>query len=108
MDILDHIADYIKAELGADIFTDDRRAAFLVNFRLQYGKDRHYVHSLAAQQQQERLLRIFAAFRSGMLPRDIAGALGISERRVQQIIATTPMPSALPEIACLKDFAREG
>jgi len=27
MDILDHIADYIRAELGDNIFTDARRAA---------------------------------------------------------------------------------
>lgn len=106
MDILDHIADYIRAELGADIFTEARRADFMAQFRLEYGKDRHYVYSLAAQHQAERTRRIFAAFRKGMLPRDIAGEIGISERRVQQIIATTPMPP--PEIPCLKDFAPEG
>ena len=92
MDILDHIADYIKAELGADIFTDARREDFLVQFRLQYGKDRHYVYSLDSQQHVERVRAVFAAFRSGLTPREISQRVGLSQRRVQQIIARNPMP----------------
>lgn len=92
MDILDHIADYIKAELGADIFTDARRETFLVNFRMQYGKDRHYVYSLAAMTETERMRQIFAAFRQGLSTREISERVGVSQRRVQQVIARTPMP----------------
>lgn len=92
MDILDHIAEYIKAELGADIFTESRRETFLVNFRLQYGKDRHYVYSLAAKTETDRVRLIFHAFREGLSTREIAERVGVSQRRVQQVIARTPMP----------------
>jgi hypothetical protein len=92
MDILDHIADYIKAELGDDIFTDARRDAFLVNFRMEYGKDRHYVYSLSAKVESDRMRMIFAAFREGLSTRAIAERVGVSQRRVQQVIARTPMP----------------
>lgn len=92
MDILDHIADYLRAELGDDIFTDASREHFLVNFRMQYGKDRHYVYSLAAKHETERVRAIFAAFREGLSTRDIAERVGVSQRRVQQVIARTPMP----------------
>jgi len=92
MDILDHIADYIKAELGADIFTDAKREEFIVNFRLQYGKDRHYVYSLESKQHVERVSAVFACLRAGLTPREAGERLGISKRRVNQIMATMPMP----------------
>lgn len=92
MDILDHIADYIRAELGDDIFTDQKREFFLLNFRMQYGKDRHYVYSMAAKTETDRIAAIFKAFREGLPTREIAERVGISQRRVQQVIARTPMP----------------
>ena len=103
MDILDHIADYIRAELGDDIFTDARRADFLLNFRTDYGKDRPYIYSLAAitygpllglfaLHEAERVKRVMAAFKSQLTTREIAEREGISQRRVQQIVARTPMP----------------
>lgn len=91
MDILDHIADYIKAELGADIFTDARREDFLVNFRLQYGKDRHYVYSLDGFLHERRVREVFTAFRAGLTPREISERVGVSKRRVNQILATVVM-----------------
>lgn len=92
MDILDHIANYIRAELGDDIFTDERRADFLLNFRMAYGKDRHYVYSTAAMAENERVDRIMKHFKAQRTTREIAELEGISQRRVQQIIARTPMP----------------
>lgn len=92
MDILDHIADYICAELGDDIFTDDRRADFLLNFRTNYGKDRHYIASAAAHRETEQIEKIFAAFRAGLGSREIAERIGISQRTVQRVIARHPMP----------------
>ena len=92
MDILDHIADYIRAELGDDIFTDARRADFLLNFRTDYGKDRPYIYSLAAMHETERVKRVMAAFKSQLTTREIAERLGISQRTVQRIIMRHPMP----------------
>jgi hypothetical protein len=92
MDILDHIADYIRAELGDDIFTEARRDDFLVQFRLQYGKDRHYVYSLAAKAETDRVRAIFSGLRAGLSSREIAARVGITQRRVNQILATVPMP----------------
>lgn len=92
MDILDHIADYIRAELGDDIFTDARRADFLLNFRTGYGKDRPYIYSLAAMHETERVKRVMAAFKSQLTTREIAERLGISQRTVQRIIMRHPMP----------------
>ena len=88
MDILDHIADYIKAELGADIFTDARREEFIVQFRMEYGKDRHYVYSLDGFLHERRVREVFTAFRSGLTPREISERIGVSKRRVNQILAT--------------------
>lgn len=92
MDILDHIADYIRAELGDDIFTEGRREAFMMQFRLEYGKDRHYVYSLAAKAETDRMRAIFAGLRAGLTTREIADRVGVTQRRVQQVIARTPMP----------------
>ncbi len=96
MDILDHIADYIKAELGADIFTDARREDFIVQFRMQYGKDRHYVYSLDSKQHLERVRAVFVCLRDGLTTREISERIGISKRRVNQILATVTMPGNQP------------
>ena len=92
MDILDHIADYIRAELGDDIFTEQKREFFLLSFRMQYGKDRHYVYSTAAKTETDRIAAIFKAFREGLPSREIAERVGCTHRRVNQILSTVKMP----------------
>ena len=60
--------------------------------RLERGGDRHYIASAVAMEVQERHAAIWDAFKKGQTPRQISECLGISQRRVQQIIARTPMP----------------
>ena len=92
MDILDHIATYIQENLGAEIFTEAQREQFLVTFRAAYGKDRPYVYSLTAMTEQQRVTRVLKQFKSQLTTREIAEREGISQRRVQQIVARNPVP----------------
>jgi DNA-binding NarL/FixJ family response regulator len=89
MDILALTFDLVAAEMNIprENFQPLER-----KLRQERGGDRHYIASVDAMEVQERHAAIWAAFRKGQTPREIAECLGLSQRRVQQIIARTPMP----------------
>ena len=92
MDILDDIADHIATSIGEDVFTPDRREDFLRVMRTKYGKDRHYIASLSATQALRRERRVLMLFKAQLSSREISEREGISQRRVNQIIARNPLP----------------
>lgn len=89
MDFLSFSLDLVAAEMNiprADL------VALEMKIREDKGKDRHYIASAAAMRENDRVRMVFEAFRQGVNTREIAERVGISQRRVQQIIARTPMP----------------
>ena len=89
MDFLAFALDLIAAE------TNTPREQFKSlerKLRVEHGGDRHYIASALAMEVQDRHAAVWAGFRKGQTPREIAECLGLSQRRVQQIIARTPMP----------------
>lgn len=89
MDFLSFAFDLVAAEMNIpreDFHALERK------LRIERGGDRHYIASALAMEVQERHAAIWAAFRKGQTPREISELLGISQRRVQQVIARTPMP----------------
>lgn len=89
MDFLSRLLDTVAVHLEIprarldDIEYQTRQAA---------GKDRHYIVSLEALQAQKRKRRVFDDFRAGIPTAEIAERVGISHRRVNQILSGSPMP----------------
>lgn len=83
--LLDDVADHLeipRARLD-DIEYKTRQAS---------GKDRHYIVSLEALQSLQRKRRVFDDFRSGIPTAEIAERVGLSHRRINQILSGSPMP----------------
>lgn len=89
MDFLSRAYDLVAAELGID-----RALLQPLELRIRQveGKDRHYIASAAAYRDEERVRNVFAGLRMGCTTREIAEREGISQRRVQQILARIQMP----------------
>lgn len=89
MDFLSFAFDLVAAEMNIpreDFHMLERK------LRIERGGDRHYIASALAMEVQERHAAIWAAFKKGQTSREIAECLGISQRRVNQIISGRPMP----------------
>lgn len=89
MDFLSFAFDLIAAEMN---IPRENFQSLERKLRIERGGDRYYIASAMAMEVQERHAAIWAGFRKGQTPREISECLGISQRRVQQIIARTPMP----------------
>ena len=89
MDFLAFALDLVAAEMNIPRETLQPLERKL---RIEQGGDRHYIASALAMEVQERHAAIFSALKKGQTPREISECLGISQRRVQQVIARTPMP----------------
>jgi len=91
MDILDYILQITTEVIGPESVTPEKRAVINTIVRLEKGKDRHYLYSAAALRHQQRTEQIFECLRSGLSTREIAERIGVSHRRVNQIVSTVPM-----------------
>jgi len=90
IDFLAFALDCVAAEMKiarADLIPIERR------LRIEQGGDRHYIASAAALEFQEKSQRVIALARDGVPSIEIAERIGITKRRVNQILA---MGSALP------------
>lgn len=92
MDILERAFLMVQAELGPEIFNDEARLRLSLRLRREEGGDRHYIASTDALECQQRHAAVFKAFQEGVLTRAIAERTGITQRRVNQILASTPIP----------------
>jgi DNA-binding NarL/FixJ family response regulator len=92
MDILERTLLMVQAELGPEIFSDEKRLRLSLQIRRDEGGDRHYVASAAALDCQIHKKQVFHALREGMSVRQIAAQVGISRRRVNQILAGSVLP----------------
>ena len=85
MDILSFLLDAIRAELGADIFTDEKRARFELSMRAQVGAERHYIASAAALQRAERNTAIIRHLMAGGSVPDAVERYGLDDRHIRRI-----------------------
>ena len=92
MDILDYIMQVMIAEIGEEHITQEKRRKIVFTVRQAKGAANHYVHSIAAERYAQRIESIFAALRSGATPKEISERVGLTHQRVNQILATVPMP----------------
>lgn len=89
MDFLAFALDLIAAETN---IPREQFKSLERKLRVEHGGDRHYIASALAMEVQERHAAVWAGLRKGQTPREISECTGLSPRRVQQIIARTPMP----------------
>lgn len=92
MDILERTLLMVQAELGPEIFSDEKRLRLSLQIRRGEGGDRHYVASAAALNCQIHKRDVFNAFREGVSVREIASRVGISRRQVNNILAGNVLP----------------
>lgn len=92
MDILERAFLMVQAELGPEVFNDSARLRLSLCLRQEAGGDRHYIASAAALETQKRRSEIFKAFREGLATSIIAERTGLTKRRVNQILAGSPLP----------------
>lgn len=85
MDIINKALDLIQAELGADIFTDEKRDWFELNFRLAHGGDRHYVASVRAFEVAQKHAEVRRLIRQGIGNSAIAERVGLTRQQVWNI-----------------------
>ncbi len=85
MDILNRVLSTIQQELGADIFTDERREYYERQFRFEYGAEAHYVASLRAFEVQKRHAEVRRLIGQGLGNSEIAERLGITRQQVWNI-----------------------
>jgi len=98
MDILNKALDLIQAELGADIFTDEKRDHFERQFRFDHGGDRHYVASVRAMEVTQKHQEVRRLIRQGIGNTAIAERIGLTRQQVWNIRQemTTAPSSPLP------------
>lgn len=89
MDFLSRLLDAVATHLEIPRETLD---AIEYETRMTHGKEQQYIVSTNAIDQQKRQRDVFAYFRQGCSTAVIAERLGMTQRRVQQIIARNPMP----------------
>ena len=85
MDALSFLLDAIRAELGDDIFTDDRRQQFELAMRQQLGGERHYFASAAAKLRAERNAVIVRFLMEGGSATAAVERFGLNERQIYNI-----------------------
>lgn len=85
MDILNKALDLIQAELGADIFTDEKREHFERQFRFNHGGDRHYVASVRAMEVANKHQEVRRMIRQGIGNTAIAERVGLTRQQVWNI-----------------------
>lgn len=95
MDILNKALDIIQAELGADIFTDEKRDWFELNFRAQVGGDRHYIASARAFEITRKHTEVRRLIRAGLGNSVIAERVGLTRQQIwniRQEMTSSPAP----------------
>lgn len=85
MDILNKALDLIQAELGADIFSDEKRDWFERNFRLAHGGDRYYIASIRAFEVANKHAEVRRLIRQGLGNSIIAERVGLTRQQVWNI-----------------------
>ncbi len=85
MDILSKALDLIQAELGADIFTDEKREFFEQQFRFSHCGDRHYIASSNAIATAKKHCEVRRLIRQGLENTAIAERVGLSRQQVWNI-----------------------
>lgn len=85
MDILNKALDLIQAELGADIFSDEKRDWFERNFRLAHGGDRYYIASIRAFEVANKHAEVRRLIRQGLGNSIIAERAGLTRQQVWNI-----------------------
>lgn len=94
MDILNNLLDVIQAELGADIFTDEKRDHFERQFRFDYGASEHYVASLRAMEVAQKHQDVRRLIRQGLTNPEIAERVGLTRQQVWNIRQTMTVASS--------------
>ena len=84
MDFLSFALDLIAAETGMSRTT---LAPLERKIRHSQGGDRHYIASVAAIEQSERSTLVVTLSASGVSSAEIAERIGVTRRRVNQILA---------------------
>lgn len=90
MDIIDRIFDKFLSEFCPEV-TEADADKVKACIRQEEGGQRHYAYSLHAANTLSRERQVFQAMRDGLNTAQIAERLGLSQRRIQQIIARTPL-----------------
>ena len=90
MDIIDRVIEKFIESFDPQI-TEAELEAFKQQLRLDEGGQKHYAYSLAAAKSVARDKTVFGLMQQGLNTAQIAERLGVTQRRVQQIIARTPL-----------------
>lgn len=85
MDILDRALSLIQSELGADVFTEEKRAFFERQFRFEYGAESHYIASVRAFDVSQRHAEVRRLAEQGLGNTAIAERTGIDRSTVWRI-----------------------
>lgn len=85
MDILAHVLATIQNELGADIFTEEKREVFERQFRFEYGAEAHYVASVRAFEVTRRHAEVRRLIGLGLGNTEIATRTGLTRQQVWNI-----------------------
>lgn len=85
MDILDRALSLIQAELGTDIFTEEKRAFFERQFRFEYGAESHYIASVRAFDVSQRHAEVRRLADQGLGNPEIAARTGLTRQQVWNI-----------------------
>ena len=90
MDIIDRVIEKFVASFNPEI-TEAELEEFKQQLRQEEGGQKHYAYSLAAAKSVARDKTVFGLMQQGLNTAQIAERLGVTQRRVQQIIARTPL-----------------
>lgn len=85
MDILNNLLTVIQNELGADIFTEEKREHFERQFRFEHGGSEHYIGSARAYETARRHKEVRRLAELGLKNPEIAERMGITRQQVWSI-----------------------
>jgi len=85
MDILNKALDIIQAELGFDVFTDEKREWFERHFRMENGGQTYHLGTVHALNVAERHREARRLIRQGLENTLIAERVGLTRQQVWNI-----------------------
>lgn len=87
MDVLTHILQVVRAELGEDILNAPTYESIERKLRIAIGAERHYIASETALDRRLRHARIRQALAAGHSAQEVAERFGMTARGVNKIRA---------------------
>lgn len=83
--IMDTLAATLRAELGADIFTDEQRQRYELALRQQEGRSTHYIASTDAYDRSRRNAEIIRHLLAGLSTQQAAERFGLTDRQIRGV-----------------------